>query len=196
MTYRNLCQAIKKSFSFTLLLLLFAQADNADADVVINITESNGDVIAQMSGSFDLNATLGLLGSSGGFNGFSAETGAIGINFGAGSAYAAQGPLTPFGNTGFDQWDSATGDIAAFASNSAIVLPFFYESGDPLTGTAIEFNDTFQSLGFIPGTYVSTFNNGVFSETLTVNIVPEPSSGLLLCGGLLFLPRRLRRSSL
>jgi hypothetical protein len=67
----------------------------------------------------------------------------------------------------------------------ALVVPSGYVSGSLLSDTATYINQTFASLGAIPGTYLWTWGSGASDDTFTLQIgpvaaVPEPSSLLLL----------------
>jgi hypothetical protein len=148
---------------------------HANAAVVINIVESGGNVQATLSGDINTSA-LGVMGGN------ASNTSAFIIpaagNFatsGVKTTFPVDVAWTPFGTGGSGSWDSTSGDPFAMFSGLFIGLPVSYVSQSALSATATENNSTFATLGFIPGTYVTTLTNGQFSDTVTINIVVAPA---------------------
>ena len=71
---------------------------------------------------------------------------------------------------------------------------YVVKSGDSLSGSATYAFETFASIGLTPGTYVWSWGSGGSADSLTLNIVPEPTAVFLLATGLAALAWRLRRS--
>lgn len=158
-----------------------ATTQAARADVVINVVESGGDVVATLSGSINLAATQGFISNSTGYNGFSASVGAIGFTTQNTDYYGLDVLWTPFGGGGFATWDSSGGDAwAMFTGQDYVGVPVGYVSGDALASTGTKSGATFASLGFTEGSYTTTFRNQGVSDTVTVNIIPTPGALALL----------------
>ena len=86
------------------------------------------------------------------------------------------------------------GPIVGIRNESAIdrhvFVPAGYSSGDPLgVSTATWTGETLDSLGLAIGSYTWTWAG----DSMTVNIVPEPTTALLLTTGLAGLAVRRRR---
>lgn len=194
----------------TTALAAFALSSTAKAAIVINLSESGSDLVATVSGSFDLSATLGYFSTSKGRN-------FIVPSF-AGSSYIAfhetsidvynlnTAPNT-FGTAGiiFGVWSNLTGTLPGFYSNPAIGVPRGYTSGSPLSGSATIIGGSYAAYGLTPGSsFTTVFTNGNFSDSLTVEIglssvIPEPSTyiagaGLIGLAGFVWMHRRRRNA--
>jgi len=179
-------------------LTYFAAAANVSASIVINIVESGGNVEASYSGSIDLGATTGLFfsGSGSGFSGYVPNSGAIGFTTDTSAQYTIDlSSWTAFGTGGFGNWDTSSGDALDLFANPVLGVPFGYISGTSISGSATKNGSSFVSLGFTPGSYVSTFSNGSNTDSITVNIgaVPVPAAVWLFGSGLLGLVGIARR---
>ena len=74
---------------------------------------------------------------------------------------------------------------------SEIRLPLGYVSGAPLASASATFSGaTLASLGLTQGTYAYNWGSGGSADSLTVNIVPEPTTGALLALGIFVLAAR------
>lgn len=173
-----------------------AAATAANAQIVFNIIESGGNVELTMSGSFNLDATQGYISDSTAYNGYLADLGAIATGSGNTNYYGmTQSTWTPFGSgLGiFGNWTSSSGDTVALFSDPVLGVPAGYVSGDPLSATATAAGQTFASIDFVPGTYVTTLvgPTGV-SDSVIVNVgIPAPGTAALLgLGGFAAIRRR------
>jgi len=165
-------------------------ASQANAGVVINIVESGGNVDLTLSGNINMDALGDFFGSFNGFNGYEAFDGAISVTGGLTDTYTVDispDPTvwTPFGAGTFGQWDTSSGDAWSMFSNPVLGVPAGYVSGNAISSNATKFGATFNSLGFVTGSYVSTITGvtGV-SDTITVNIGNVPTPGTLAMLGL------------
>ena len=175
----------------------------AHAAVVINATQTGGDVVFSVTGSYDATEL-------GNFTGGPFPTNVIGLGIvpnagdfvlivGGGlvslDRYASLDPLPVFGTNG-----------AAFASTSSgsnfvitgtgLHLPSGYSADDPISSSMTFSGATFASLGLTPGTYLYTYNGVDTAATLNIIGVPEPKafSMLALAGlGMLLQRRRGRK---
>jgi hypothetical protein len=172
----------------------------AQAGVIIDITQVGPDVVTTVSGTINLTGLTHFLSSStvptitpadasvylgpvGGGN-YDAYSGVIGpTSFGPGGEVVASSGSGDFFGKGF-----AVGGV------SPIVVPQGYVSGTFLSATDTYANQTFSSLGLTPGTYTYTWS----SDSLTVQIVPEPASivqvGIGGLMGLVYYAWRRRRA--
>ena len=103
---------------------------------------------------------------------------------------------TGFGSGGGVNGTSGSGDVVAVAGyEGALSVPQGYVSDAPLSDIATFADTTLSDLGAVPGVYVYTWGSGADADSLTVNIVPEPSTWAALslgaaAVGLLTLRRR------
>ncbi len=184
---------MRKRILLVCATLAFVQ--QASADVVIDVIEIGGNVEATLSGSLDLNATLGFISTSGGFNGYQAFAGNISFTTANSEYYGIDvATWTPFGDGVFGNWDASSGDAWHMFSNPVIGVPVGYVSGDSLSSSATKFNASFDSLGFTLGSYVTTLTNGNVTDTVTVNILVPAPGALALLGIVGFVGKRRRRS--
>lgn len=156
----------------------------AKCAAVINVLESGGDVIVLGSGTLDLNG-LALLGSnassiSGTLNGGGA---ALVIGEGGYAIYEGSAGPSSFGQSGLVMANDSTGDLFGVGAQGMVIfVPFAYSSGSPLSATSKWRNSSILSLGLTPGIYTYIWNTGIGStvESLTVNVIPEPSTLCLI----------------
>ena len=79
-----------------------------------------------------------------------------------------------------------------------LVVPNGYVSGAPLSGTLTFTGTDLATRGLTPGSYVCSWGSGPHADSLTLNVIPEPTSAALLGlgGGLAFVAlRRVQRFS-
>jgi len=186
--------------TFLGLCLAVLAASQTQAGLIFTVEESGGNVVVNMSGSVNLNATLGIVGTATNTVGvISPETGNILIGNPVNSfLYNLNiSEWTPFGTGGVTFFSSSSGDRIAMFSGPTLGVPIGYGSGSALSATGTINNASFASLGITPGTYVTTFSNSTnnISDTITVNAVPEPGSlVLVLTTGIAGLLVRRRRA--
>ena len=96
------------------------------------------------------------------------------------------------GNTNFQIADSSTASTSMqfrTTANDNLVIDPGYVLGTAVTGALTWNNKTFSSMGVTPGTYLWDWTG----DSMTLNVVPEPSAlSLLLAGlaGVMILRRR------
>jgi hypothetical protein len=182
----------KSHFNVTssLLITVLALCAEAKSAAIMTVFESGQDVVVLGSGTLDLNGLVLLVGDATSISGM-LNGGAAALMIGQGG-YAiyegSSGPLS-FGQPQIVTANYSEGDLFGVgARGGAIMVPFLYSSGSPLLATSTWRESSIASLGLMPGLYTYTWNTGIGStnESLTVNIVPEPSTfcvfGSLLIG--------------
>jgi PEP-CTERM motif len=156
----------------------------ADASVVIDIYQSGANVVASGSGRIDLtDLTAGATSFS--EVGVVADEGIVAIGAPAEETNYSSviGPAS-FGSGGTELASTGSGDLFGVASIEGVIgVPENYVSGSTLFGSVTFDNATIASLGLTPGTYVYTWGSGAHADSLTVDIVPEPSTWVMMLIG-------------
>jgi hypothetical protein len=168
-------------------LLVAALRGRADAGAVITIEQVGSNVVAVGSGSYDV-TDLTIVGVDTVLGGYvEPSAGILQIGGPAPGDYGVEyagisGPLSlgP-GTNGTDTGQPPGGGNPFGVYGSDLLAYTGYVSGQPLMATSIWLNATIGSLGLAPGTYVYTWGSGAHADSLTINIVPEPSS-LVMAG--------------
>jgi hypothetical protein len=172
-------------------LLFAALCGRADAGVVIDIYQDGSNVVATGSGSIDL---TGLHSSFSGVDSPGVNPGlgvmVVGPPITSVDVYSGATGPSSFGGGSFTRASSGTGDLVAVeGALGSIVVPAGYSSGTVLSGSATFDNTTIAGLGLTPGSYTYTWGAGGPAQSLTVTVVPEPSS-LVLAGAALLAGHR------
>jgi len=159
----------------------------ASAAMIVNATESGGDVVFSYSGSVNTTG-LSQIGSivNASFFQIIPDFNSNGFLFNGGSSASAavwgtNSSFLPYGaNTSGFVANTYSGDIFGFgfnaftSSGAELYLPASYSSGN-LSGSATFTGNSFSNLGMTTGTYVNTLSN---NETVTLNVgiaaVPGP----------------------
>lgn len=185
-------------FPLSCLVLSFLLSCHARASYIIVIQQIGPDVVASGSGSIDTtdltspsSASIASL-----INGGEAQTNLGPITNTNATHYTGLTGTTSFGNININRAaNSGSGPIVGIQGNAhALFVPAGYTSGSPLAGSSDNWsNQSFSTLGLIPGTYPYTWGTGPDADSLTVQIVPEPASLSLLAVGGLVMMRRARR---
>lgn len=189
------------------LIIHGSLAGGANAAVTITFNEVGSSVIATVSGSANLAALIGV------------ATNVPVIFVGESSVYANPVFLGIGGSSSFDPYGTISGpasigsgiiQIAATSTSGDFVgigngtgtgnppvdlwLPASYSSGSPLSGSSTWTGQSLSTLGIDPGVYVWSWGSGSSADTLTLDVIPEPSSALLLgLGTIGFLATNRRR---
>lgn len=181
----------------------------ANASLTLNITQVGLDVVATGSGSFDLDS-LTLFSPEAGPNTGYLEASSFIPSAGSTSdtdwyfAYSVAGNPTNFGTGGGFSADSSS--TAGFfvvipgyfggGATSLIEVANGYVSNTTFSVSSTWSNQTIMSLGLAPGTYTwewSQNSDGSGArDSVTVNVVPEPSTYALLIAGLAFVTLGVR----
>lgn len=172
----------------------------AHASVVVTFSEVGNNVVAELTGAFDLGAfaigrddfTASAAGIDSGSALFSTGDGATTQTLYGGGV---SGP-SAFGTGGVSVADSRSGDAIFFGPQSdELFLPSAYVSGQALSATLTFLNKSFSDLGVIAGTQFDWDLPG--ANTFTIRfaepaVIPLPAGLPLLLGalGLLAVVRR------
>lgn len=184
--------------TFHIMLLLLSATESKGA-LVMNILESNGDVIASTSGgSLDLSSLVLFRTSNGGgvvhpaFDGF--RIGAAGFDLYTGGSW--QGGILGAGSYAFSTFDNGS-SVGVSGYLPGVSVPEGYVSGSPIGPASSTWqSETFESLGLSPGTFFFSWGTGESSDSVTLKVIPEPSATLLMgvgVIGLFFFRRRIIR---
>jgi len=179
-------------------LLLIPCGDRADAALFMTASESGGDVVVVSTGSLNLNAwTSGIAGFI--TNNLDPSNAAL-VNGGPGvdTGDVYTDPLnfsapSSFGTGGGRDADIGSGGTFGMFDLGApgLFVPTGYVSGSALSGSMTFTGETLLSLGMTPGTYVWSWGTGPDADSLTFDVVPEPSSmALAALGSAMFIRRR------
>ncbi len=181
--------------SVGVFLIAAAFARNADASVIVDITQAGPNVDVTGSGSLNL-AALSLFGTQ-------TENGEVHptlgtVLVGPNSSideyeFVLGGPanIGPGGRQGAFSGSGAT--FGYDANSNDLLVPHGYTSGTPLSGSNVYDNATISSLGLTPGTYTWNWGTGPTADSFVVNVaasaasVPEPGSFILVPVGTVIL---------
>ena len=181
------------------LILFFWQSlcTTSSAAVVVNMTESGGDVVAVGIGTLDVTdlSTSQTVSGNGIFPVAGVFQGGAG---GTGDLYGTISGPASFGTGGAYGKSNGTGDgpvgicmsLFCGSSDMSVIVPTGHAVTNTLSFTETYSGESFASLGLTPGTYVWTWG-AANPDSFTINIlVPEPSTWALLWLG--FVPASLR----
>jgi hypothetical protein len=181
------------------------------AGIIIDITQSGGNVVATASGTINTSALHLFANASSGGDLINPDIAAITIAAPGGTGMDAYkgftGPASwGSGHPGLNSSSTSGNPLGLYGSSSvygfpALFLPAGYVSGATLSATATWNGQTFSTLGLNPGTYVYNWGTGATADSLTVDVVspttvaPAPGTlSLLLVGsGMLGAARLARR---
>jgi hypothetical protein len=198
----RLARALGATAAVTLMVLT---AGRANADELINITQSGGNVDVTATGSLNLTGatfdhfqlySTGII--PGGSNWYIALGTTPGMNW-----YQLTSVTLPYGTSG-NYFTSAitSGDafsIWGYGGGTPLVgVPTGYTSGTPISATMELPGETIAGLTLIPGTYTFTIPNATITLEISSSTVPEPSTWALMLSGFAALGfagyRRLRKA--
>ena len=166
---------MKRFLAMLMLVSGLLVAGGALASAILTMTESNGDIVAAVSGTIN---TSGLSSQGTGSFGNGLVSGQAYLNFTTNTCdryTGISGPATFGGPNSFQQTSSPTGDqFFVDGSSQFLCLPLGYNGG-ALAGTATISGVTFSGLGMIPGTYTYTWGSGPNADSLIVYIGVSPT---------------------
>lgn len=188
----NSVRSFFRLFSAAALAMAFT-AGTANATVIIDVTETGGDVVFDVSGSLDLTGAIaaqsgpsyGLGFISGGSNWY--------IATGSGSAYQGYEFTSFDGAFGtnlnyFSSPTSTSGDNFFIWGQSGateqVALGPNYVSGGAISSGMVFANSTFADFGLTSGTYNYTIPNDTITLNIMATSVPEPATLALMGFGL------------
>ena len=171
------------------LIGLGLSAPPAEAGYIVTLTQMGSNVVATGSGTIDL-AALSFFSPQ---DPLAAQVDPANgeINIGFGAVFGAfdlykgiTGP-TNFGNGGFTDAQTTSGDPVGISGSGKFLLglPLLlalrgYVSGSPLSDSATFDNQTFATLDATPGTYVWKWGSGATADSFTLLIGTAPPPGV------------------
>jgi hypothetical protein len=100
--------------------------------------------------------------------------------------FSLTGPPSASGDLVYWNFDGTYADFFNFGNQQGmLILPDGYSSGASLVGLSTIPGTSLASLGMTPASFVWSWGSGSSADSITLNIVPEPSTALLVCTGLL-----------
>lgn len=169
-------------------------ASPSHAGLLVTIQESGSNVTATLSGSFATLPTPSQTGVSPSYRAyfqpkyfsssiFYANTTPSTTDPEISNRYAFDQIFPSFGVTGPLEADTTTVNTRLGFFDDRLFLPQAYTLGTPFTGAMTWNNASIASLGLTPGVYSSSLTGGDAGATVTINVVPEPTSVALLAIG-------------
>jgi hypothetical protein len=171
--------------------ILFLAANVVQGAVVINAVETGGDVVFTGAGTIDQTGWT-LIPNSGDDFAF-IDPDSVLLVGPTPAVPSARFTLPPnyagpsdFGLDNQTFASSGSGDIFGLFFNSVqLVVPGGYVKNDPVSGTSTYAGQTFASLSMDVGSYTWSWSTANTADSITLNVVPEPSS-IVLASCLLF----------
>lgn len=166
----------------TSIMILGPLFTGANGAIVMNIVESNGDVVASTSGgTLDL-SSLVYYGTSNAGGVVNPEYGGFRIGSGGFDLYAGgalQKGILGTGSHTFSTFD--TGSSVGFSGLlPGVSVPEGYVSGNPIDPASSTWqSESLQSLGLSSGSYLFSWGTGQNADSITLRVIPEPSAVLL-----------------
>jgi len=162
-----------------LIIALIGFAYSAQAEVVIDVVETGGDVVFTASGFLNLNAwtysatefVSGMIDPSsavcvlGPFGSVEVDSYVSPVNFAGPGSFGPLGGAAP---------TSGTGGLFGLSDPLTLAVPLSYVSGSPLSGSSTYVGQTIGSLGMIHGSYTWTWGSGADADSITLNVGPQP----------------------
>lgn len=147
------------------------------AAVIVTLGESGGDVVATASGSLDLSGLRFVEAASYPLAIYPAVA-AITLGPAWDSVENYDGLTawpTSFGSGGNTAPDSSSGFFFAVGENT-FAIERFYVNFSPISGSSTWLNTSLEQLGVTPGTYTWSWT----ADSITLNVVPEPSTDVIM----------------
>jgi hypothetical protein len=159
---------------------------HAQADYVVTLQQVGPNVVATGSGSIDLTGLTPAGTVQNDIGQLIPNGPTVLVGSGNNDLYTGFSEPGKFGSGGFIPANSNSGSLVGIAA--VLFVPSGYISNTPLSpSTSTYDNATFSTLGVTPGTYVWTWGAFAPTEKFTLDVVPEPSSLLLLAMGAILL---------
>ena len=153
----------------------------AQAAFIMTVEEIGSDVDMFGSGSINL-AALTSVGSSSTAGAIIPVFAIIVAGSGGATVYEGLSGPTSFGSgVGADPASSTTGPALSIGDAALdLFVPSGYVSGTAISNSMTFTGQTLASLGGTPGTYIWTWGEGDTADSLTLDVIPEPATTLLL----------------
>ena len=179
---------MKSVVSAVFLTAALVAAQHTQAGVIYEVSEQNGDVVFEFSGTINLASTLGKEGDRSAFlNDFEGPRTFIRSVSGEADdynvVYTTTSTFTGEATGGIRAGDNFTFENVLDGPFKQIWVPNNYVSGGPISGSLTFAGTDFATIGLTPGEYTWEWANGGVSDFVTVrvgSVVPEPSAAFLM----------------
>ena len=182
----------------TVMVVTAGLSRQAEAAVILNATKLGSNVVIAGSGSINTNGLS-----------FGGSTTNVGSEVFPAIGTLLTGPVWPqnagvysgtitspanLGTGGLILASSGSGGLVGRPGNTGLILVSQgYVSGTFFNTSSTYNNTTIAAMGLNPGTHVWSWGSGANADSITMNVIPEPSVPTVLCVGALSLLLHARR---
>jgi hypothetical protein len=178
----------KTAFICIAFLFLARITREGSGEIIVTVRQNGNDVIVEGGGTINtagLIKSLGISDTQAGINPMVGSVALGAIDSVASDLYSGPEGPSEFGLGGSKHPESGVGDTFGIGTHPLdasriVAVPAGYQSGSELVATTTYENQTVAALGLTRGIYTWNWGFGATADSFVVNIVPEPSTLLLV----------------